>query len=81
MVLEFVVAIAKPLRNIIAISNHSFYMEIEGVTHFINQFFVRFGSYNHCTRHILTQSCTIILVTPRYIYNNFFHIHSFKLQR
>ena len=76
MVLEFVVAIAKPLRNIIAISNHPFYMKIKCVAHLINQFVVRFGSNNHCTRYIIAQSCTIILVTPRYIYINFFHICS-----
>ena len=77
MVLEFVVAIAKPLRDIIAICHHSFYMEVEGVAHLVNQFVVRFGSNNYCTRYILAQSCTIILVTPRYIYNNFLHILSF----
>ena len=77
MVLELVVAIAKPLRDIIAICHHSFYMEVEGVAHLVNQLFVRFGSNNHSTRYILAQSCTIILVTPRYIYNNFFHIRFF----
>ena len=75
MVLKFVVAIAKPLRYIIAISYHSFYMKIQCVAHLFIQFIVRFCSNNHCTRYILAQNCTKILVTPRYIHNNFFHIH------
>ena len=77
MVLEFVVAIAKPLRHLITISNHPFNMEVKGVAYLVNQFVVRFGSNNYCTRYILAQSCTIILVAPRDIYNYFFHIRSF----
>ncbi len=40
VVLEFVVAISKPLRYIVAICNHPFYMEFERVAHLVNQLVV-----------------------------------------
>ena len=62
----------KPLRHIVSIGNHSFYMEFKSIFYFFYQFIICLSSHNNRAWNILKTS-TIIMITPRYVYYYFFH--------
>ena len=54
MILQFIVAITQPLRNIITICNHAFNVKVKRVTNLVYQFVIRLCCNDYCTRNILT---------------------------
>ncbi|MBO4821020.1 MAG: hypothetical protein J5548_06095 [Prevotella sp.] len=55
VVFKLIFSVTQPLRDIIAILNHAFYMEAQGLWNLPLEFLICTGGEHHCPGHILAK--------------------------